>query len=224
MRSKGRRDHVDRVHDLELIYINMKLTGVRRPRRYRMRARAAAAALTGDRILRAVLALHLERFHDQITLEAIAQRAAVTVQTVLRRFGSRDQLIEAAARYAEETVVAQRSAAPVGDIDGAVENLLDHYERWGHSALRLLAQEERVPQLRALADRGRETHYTWVDRTFAPFIAGRDRARRRAAIIAMTDVFVWKVLRLDLRFSRTKTAAVLKDMLQALLVGRTRRV
>ena len=188
-----------------------------------MRARAAATAATGDRILRAVLALHVERFHEQITLEAIARRAGVTVQTLLRRFSSRDQLIEAAARYAEDIVVAQRSAAPVGDIDGAVENLLDHYERWGQSALRVLAQEERVPPLRALADRGRETHYNWVNRTFAPFIAGRDRARRRAAVIAMTDVFVWKVLRLDLCLSRARTAALLKDMLRTVLAGRARR-
>lgn len=188
-----------------------------------MRARAAATALTGDRILRAVLALHLERFHDQITLEAIARRAGVTVQTLLRRFGSRDQLVEAAARYAEGAVLAQRIAAPVGNINGAVENLLDHYERWGRSALRLLAQEERVPQLRALADRGRRTHYMWVDRTFAPFIAGGGGARRRAALIAITDVFVWKVLRLDLRFSRPRTAELLKGMLEAVLAERRRR-
>jgi AcrR family transcriptional regulator len=184
--------------------------------------RAAAAALTGDRILRAVLALHVERFHDQITLDAIARRARVTVQTLLRRFGSRDQLIAAAGRYAEDIVIAQRSEAPVGDIDGAVENLLDHYEQWGQSALRLLAQEERVPQLRALAVRGREAHYTWVDRTFAPFIAGRRGPDRRAALIAMTDVFVWKVLRLDLHLTRARTAAVLKDMLHAELMGRSR--
>ena len=200
----------------------MKYAEARRPRTYRMRARAATTALTGDRILRAVLALHVEHFHDQITLEDIARRAGVTVQTVLRRFGSRDRLVEAAARYAEHIVLAQRGAAPVGDIDGAVENLLDHYAQWGPSALRLLAQEERVPQLRALADRGRAMHYTWVDRTFAPFIGGRRDSHRRAELIALTDVFVWKILRFDLRFSRTRTAAILKDMLRAVLGGRTR--
>ena len=53
-----------------------------------MRARAEAAAATRGRIVRAVLELHVERFHDQITLDAIADRAGVTVQTVLRQFGS----------------------------------------------------------------------------------------------------------------------------------------
>ncbi|HEX6339374.1 MAG TPA: TetR family transcriptional regulator, partial [Jiangellaceae bacterium] len=63
----------------------MKSQAAKRP--YRMRARAASTAETGERILRAVLDLHLERFHDQITLEDVADRAGVTVQTVLRRFG-----------------------------------------------------------------------------------------------------------------------------------------
>jgi AcrR family transcriptional regulator len=181
-----------------------------------MQARAVAAARTHDRILRAVLDLHVERFHDQITLEDVARRSGVTVQTVLRLFGSRARLIEAAGRDAENTIVAQRDTAPVGDVEGAVENLLDHYEKWGRSALRLLAQEERVPQLRALADRGRALHYAWVDRTFAPLIARRD-PRRRAQLVAITDVVVWKVLRLDLALNRTRTASVLTDLLRAIL-------
>lgn len=197
----------------------MKRATVARSRPYRMQARADAAALTRDRILRAVLDLHVERFHEQITLEAVARKAGVTVQTVLRGFGSRDRLIAAAGRYAETAVIAQRAAAPVGDIAGAVENLLEHYEKWGRSALRLLAQEERVPQLRALADRGRAAHYAWVDRTFAPFMPRRRSARLRAQLIALTDVFVWKLLRLDLRLGRTETASVLKDMLGSVITG-----
>ena len=118
-----------------------------------------------------MLELHLERFHDQITLEDVARRAGVTVQTLLRQFGSREQLVAAAAEAAETEVIAQRSAAPVGDVDGAVENLVDHYDAWGRTAMRLLMQEERVPQLRVVADRGRAFHYEWVNRTFAPFLA-----------------------------------------------------
>ena len=202
-----------------LVWTNMKIGTAARPRPYRMQARANAAARTRDRILRAVLDLHVERFHDQITLEDVARRAEVTVQTVLRGFGSRERLIAAAGHYAENVVLAQRATAPIGDVDGAVKNLLEHYEMWGRSALRLLAQEERVPQLRALADRGRAVHYAWVDRTFAPFVARRPNSRLRAQLIALTDVFVWKLLRLDLRLGRTETASVLKDMLRRILPG-----
>jgi len=182
-----------------------------------MRARAEAAAETGRRILRAVLELHTERFHDEITLEDIAERAGVTAQTVIRRFGSRDRLIWAAGEYAETQVLQQRSAAPVGDVDGAVENLMEHYEERGASVLRLLAQEDRVPQLRAIADRGRAGHYAWVDRTFEPYLKGRSKRLLRAKLTTLTDVYVWKLLRLDLGLNRTETATVMADMIRAVL-------
>ena len=186
-------------------------------RRYRMGSRAVTSAETGRRILRAVIDLHIRYFHDQITLDAVAERAGVTVQTVLRRFGSRDRLIAAAGRYAESEVLEQRNAAPKGNIRGALENLLDHYEQWGTRVLRLLAQENRVPQLRTIADRGRRLHYAWVDRTFGPFTRQRSGRLRRAALITLTDVYVWKVLRRDLRLSRTETATVLDAAVRAAL-------
>jgi AcrR family transcriptional regulator len=200
----------------------MKTPTLSRPRPYRMRARAEAAAETRRRILRAVLDLHVERFHDQITLEDVALRAGVTVQTVLRHFGSRDRLVTAAAEQATSEILAQRNAAPVGDVDGAVENLLDHYEEWGRTALRLLAQEERVPQLRVLADGGRAAHYAWVERTFGPFLAETSDPLLRPKLIALTDVFTWKLLRLDLGLDRTGTGSALAGMIRA-VVGDGRR-
>jgi AcrR family transcriptional regulator len=194
------------------------LSGPAPKRAYRMSARAASVAETGQRILRAVLDLHVERFHDQITLEDVADRAGVTVQTVLRRFKSKDALIDAAAEYASAEVRDQRMAAPVGDIPAAVDNLLDHYDTTGASALRLLAQEDRVPQLREIADRGRAFHYEWVERAFAPFLDGKDgRARRRAQLIAITDVYTWKLLHLDLGLDRAETRNALIDMIQSVI-------
>jgi AcrR family transcriptional regulator len=183
-----------------------------------MRARASSAAETGERILRAVLDLHLERFHDQITLEDVADRAGVTVQTVLRRFGSKDALIASAAEHASEEVRIRRMAAPVGDIPAAVDNLLDHYDSTGTTAIRLLAQEERVPQLRVIADRGRAIHYEWVERTFAPFLEGRDgRERIRAQLITLTDVYTWKLLHLDLGLDRAETRTALIEMIRSVV-------
>jgi AcrR family transcriptional regulator len=187
-------------------------------RTYRMRARAAASAETGERILRAVLDLHVERFHDQITLEDVAGRAGVTVQTVLRRFGSKDGLIAAAAEHASQRVRSQRMAAPAGDIPAAVDNLLDHYDTTGASALRLLAQEDRVPQLRDIANRGREFHYAWVERTFAPFLEGRnDYHRLRAQLIVLTDVYTWRLLHLDLGLDRSETKTAIIEMIQSVI-------
>ena len=188
-------------------------------RPYRMRARAEAAAETGQRILEAVIELHRERFFDQVSLEDIAERAGVTVQTVLRRFGSKEQLIEAAAEEGKRQVTHQRDQAPVGDIEGAVKNLMKHYEEWGETALRLLAQEERVAAFRSVTDAGRAFHYEWVERTFAPLLAKRTgMARRRllAELIAICDVYFWKLLRRDVGLSREQTELAIRETILAL--------
>lgn len=188
-------------------------------RRYRMVARAEAAAETGRRILGAVIELYMERYFDQVSLEDIAERAGVTVQTVLRRFGNKERLIEAASEEVRGRVSDQRGEAPIGDVAGAVENLVDHYEEWGESVLRLLAQEDRVPAFRKATDAGRDLHRQWVERTFAPFLAGREgEARKRLLVelVAVCDVYVWKILRLDSGFSREQTELAMREMVLAL--------
>jgi len=191
-------------------------TASRRP--YRMTARAEAAAATAQRILESVIDLHSERFHDQITLEDIAARAGVTVQTVLRRFGSKEQLLDAAAAMVSEQVVRQRQQAPVGDVAGAVDNLVTHYEERGRTVLRLLAQEERVTQFQPILEQGRHLHYDWVTTTFSPFLdRARDRERLHAQLIALLDVYVWKVLRLDLGLEPADVRTALIGMVDALV-------
>ena len=188
-------------------------------RPYRMRARAEAAAETGRRILEAVIELHRERFFDEVSLEDIAERAGVTVRTVIRRFGSKEGLIEAAAEEVKGRIVHQRDQAPVGDVEGAVKNLVDHYEEWGDGVLRLLAQEERVPAFRAVTNMGRALHYEWVERTFAPLLAGRTGTSRRrllAELIAVCDVYFWKLLRRDLGLSREQTELAITEVILAL--------
>jgi AcrR family transcriptional regulator len=204
-----------------LVLINMKMEKNSNPGRrpYRMGARAEAAEETRRRILDAAIELYTERYYDQVSLEDVAGRAGVTVQTVLRRFGSKEGLIGAAGEVTRERVLSQRNEAPVGDIAAAVANLVDHYEEWGGSVLRLLAQEDRVPAFRAVTDRGRALHHEWVERTFAPILVGRDgEARRRllAELIAVCDVYVWKILRQDLELSREQTELALREMIAAL--------
>ncbi len=190
----------------------------RRP--YRMRARAESVAETGRRILGAAIDLGPELLSGQATLDDVAERAGVTVQTVLRRFGSKEGLISATAEEVRSRVEGQRGEAPVGDIAGAVRNLVEHYEEWGDNTLRLLAHEDRYPVIREHTDRGRAGHYEWVERTFATFLeehVGQERERLRAEMIAICDLYVWKILRRDLDFSREQTEIALVEMLTALV-------
>src|SRR5215218_4351059 len=188
-------------------------------RPYRMGARAEAAAETGRRILEATIELHSERFFDQVSLEDIAERAGVTVRTVIRRFGTKERLIEAAAEEGTRQVTHQRYQAPIGDIEGAVNNLVDHYEEWGDTALRLLAQEERVEAFRSITDAARAFHHQWVERTFAPLLAkrtGEEYRRLLAELIAVCDVYFWKLLRRDMGLSREQTELAIRETILAL--------
>ena len=187
-----------------------------------MVARAESAAATGERILDAGVAVFWELPYEAVTLDEVARRAGVSVQTVIRRFGGRDGLFAAAAERETERVRAQRFQAPVGDAEGAVRVLLDHYEEMGDRVLRLLADEHRDGELRAIADRGRAFHREWCERVFAPTLApleGAARQRRLAQLVAVCDVYTWKLLHRDAGLSRDQTAVALVELLEPLLEG-----
>jgi AcrR family transcriptional regulator len=186
----------------------------RRP--YRMEARADAAAATGEAILDAVTELFWQQPSDQVRLDQVASRAGVTVQTVIRRFGSKDKLFAAAAERQSKLVMEARSHVVPGDVRGAVSNLVEHYELMGDRVLRMLAEEGRLPALKVLADGGRQLHREWCESVFAPFLAGLHttvRRRRLAQLVAICDVYTWKLLRRDSGLSRQQTERALTEML-----------
>ena len=184
-----------------------------------MTERARSTQETGERILDATIALFAELPYAQLTLRAVADRADVTVQTVIRRFGDKEGLTVAAAARAREQVAAQRSAAPVGELTAAVDNLVAHYEEAGDLALRLLAEEQSAPQLAVLAEMGRALHRDWCARVFAPTLGrlkGADRIRRTAQLVAICDVYTWKLLRRDAGLSQRQVATALVEILEPL--------
>lgn len=198
--------------------INMKSSSGSRP--YRMVARAEAAEATGVRILDAAIELFWERPSDQISLDEVARRAAVSTQTVIRRFGTKDALLAAAGEREAERVRQQRDAAPVGDVEAAVRVLVDHYEELGDRVLKLLAEEDHLPGLRPIADRGRALHRDWCARVFGPAIArrrGSARDRLRAQFVAVCDVYMWKLLRRDAALSRRHTELAIVELLRPLV-------
>jgi AcrR family transcriptional regulator len=190
---------------------------------YRMVARAEAAEATGERILDATIDLFWRRPTDQIPLSEVARRADVSTQTVIRRFGTKDGLLAAAAEREARRVRRQRDAAPVGDIEAAVRVLVDHYEELGDRVLKLLAEEDRVPGLRVIADRGRTLHREWCARVFGPALArrrGGARDRLLAQVVAVCDVYMWKLLRHDAALGRRDTEQCIVELLRPLVEER----
>ena len=192
---------------------------VRTKRRYTLHARAEAVEATGNRVLDAALELFTDNPYEDVSLDLIARRAEVTKRTVLRHFGSKEDLFAQSLQRAVDEMIRHREAAPVGDVAGAVANVVGQYERWGANRLRLLAQEDRIPLIAEWVQGGREWHWAWVERIFEPLLAGlRGAARKRgvAALVALTDVYTWKLLRLDLGLSRAETERTLVDLINRL--------
>jgi AcrR family transcriptional regulator len=196
-------------------------------RRYRMTARAEAAAATRERLLGAAWKHFATRPYDDVRLREIADAAHCTVQTLHASFGSKDDLLSAAFVRWGLRETARRDAAPVGEVSEAIRILFDHYETDGPAVLRMLAQEERVPAIRRLTDAGRLYHRTWAARTFQPLLGdlrGRAQERRLAAIVVATDLLVWKLLRLDMHLGRREAERTVADMLQRLTTAPTHAV
>jgi AcrR family transcriptional regulator len=191
-------------------------------RRYQMSVRAEAAAETGRRILRATLECYSERFFDQVSLEDIAERAGVTVQTILRRYNCKDDLIAASANEARQSIKSLRDGASSADVAGAIKALIRTYEEHGGRVLRLLAQEERVASFRLITDAGRAYHRQWVERVFARVLAARTGSKRQrllAQLIAICDLYSWKVLRRDLGLSKEKTELAMLEAVMAIVAA-----
>jgi AcrR family transcriptional regulator len=190
-----------------------------RRRPYRQAARAEAAAENTRRIAAAAEELFTERLYDQVSLADVASRAGVGLQTLIRRFPTKEALVAGVGEMLREHVIAQRSEAPVGDVAGAVANLVEHYEQTGDMTLRLLAQEDRVDPFRQMTEKGRRAHRDWTRRVFAPQLERlprADRELRLAQLVAICDVYTWKLLRRDQGLSRARTERALAQMITGL--------
>ena len=168
---------------------------------YRQSARAEAAEATAARIVDAFGEQFRERWFDEIRLEDGARRAGVTVQTVIRRFGGKEGLLEPTRqRFAVEVLLRRRVDS--GDAAGAVAALAADYEQAGDFVIRFLAQEDRYPAIRALADFGRGSHREWITAAFRPWLDRLDESARREAedaLVVAGDVYNWKLIRRDMK-------------------------
>jgi AcrR family transcriptional regulator len=197
----------------------MKLMRQTVRRSYRQTARALAAEQNGARIVDAFERRIREGWFDQITLEQIAQDAGVTVQTVIRRFGGKEGLLEAAWQRLEDEI-RERRRAPAGDVRSAVRVIVEDYEHVGDLVMRALAQEERHPAFKAANDTGRAHHRGWIEEAFAPWLIGlpREARRRRVdALVAATDLYLWKLVRRDMGRPARHVEAVMLDLVSGVI-------
>lgn len=188
-------------------------------RGYDMTTRSAQAATSRLRILDAAIALSGEVPLAAITLPAVAERAGVTVQTVLRKFGSRDGLFDAAQEHGRAVVLAERPADP-DDLAASLDVLVQHYERTAVSTLMLLGQESWEPRAAEITSAGKALHRAWVEEVFAHRLAELDeeaRIERLDLLVVATDLYAYKLLRLDGGLGLAETRERMRRLIDAVL-------
>jgi AcrR family transcriptional regulator len=174
---------------------------------------------TRNRILQAAYDTWLERSYDQVTLDAVAASAGVSRQTILRHFGSKEDLAVAVVGWQRPIEEDARAADP-GDTATAVRRLVDRYETMGDANVRILELEGRVAPVDLLLAEARASHRGWIERTFAPWVSACEGTRREElvqALYAATDVTVWKLLRRDLDGSRARVETVIRQLVEGVL-------
>ena len=188
-------------------------------RTYRMTARATTAQATGESILDAAKSAFEHLPFDRVTLKDIAAESGVTVQTVIRRFGSKEQLFEAFARREGARITTTRAVPEGTDLETALNVLLDHYEQDGGVIMHLISQEDHSDEVRRVVHEGRRAHREWVGRHCGGVLAGTRGPERELQIhgaIAATDLSTWNLLRRDLGLETEQVATIMIKLLNGM--------
>ena len=168
-------------------------------RKYDMSKRARAAEETGERIIAAMIECFTRMPYPAIRLSDVAERAGVTTQTVIRRFGGKEGLLVAAVGAAGAGV--DELQVPGLGLDEAIDALLTTYTRYGDAMAKMFAEAHLVDGLEQIAAQGRADYLEWLERSLAPHLPDdlttAERAARMAQLIAVCDVATWQLLRRD---------------------------
>jgi hypothetical protein len=157
---------------------------------------------------------------NDITLDMIAEEANVTKRTILRKFGSKEGLMAESLSYDPAEISAKRGHAKPGDIDDILKTLLSNYENIGDAAIRTINLESELEVARQIGDKGRTLHRNWCKKVFAPFLPDPKSPNfeiQLTSFISVTEIYLWKLMRKDLKLSKKKTISVFKNMLEGII-------
>ena len=155
-------------------------------------------------------------------MRRVAAEAGVSLSTVVRHFGTKDSLLAALVAHGDEDDERDelRRKMEPGDVAAAVRVVLGDYEDSGQQLLHMLGQEHRFPELSRLLDVGRRGHRKWVRWAFSPQLAGRTaagKARIEDLLVVATDVYTWKLLRIDRGLSARATGVAMTELCEAVV-------
>jgi AcrR family transcriptional regulator len=188
-------------------------------RQYVMTVRAESAAATKRRTLESAHRLLVAHSFEEMTVDMIAAGANTTARTVLRLFGSKEELLAQALHSLGQFGLAR--IAP-DDVEALVNVTYDFYEKIGDTVIRWLADEPRIAALHEHLNIGRRHLRVWVAEGFASELGQLQGSARRElhdALIVAFDVYTWKLLRRDFGLSRRATQATTLRIIRGLIGG-----
>lgn len=188
-------------------------------RSYNKIARAQAEEATGEAILNAARNAFATGLFDRVTLRQIATESGVTVQTVIRRYGTKEELFEHLAEREGKRIIAEREVPADQGLPAALDALVRHYERDGDMMINFIHQEHLFEPVRRIIARGRQVHRQWVElhcRDLLPRQNSQERDHMLFAAIAATDLFTWKLLRRDHGLEPDSVTGIMRRMLTGL--------
>lgn len=187
----------------------------RRP--YRKGARADATEVLRTRILDALYAAMRVDDYDLITLNAVAENAGTTRQTVIRLFGGKDGVLAALFERLDAHIAESRFDAGNCDLAVLARSVVTELEISGDLVLRLLRQESRVPIIKQRFAETRKHHLATLRNELAPLLERLDPRIAETALLqarAVTDTLFWSVLRKDMKLDASTTEATLLSLLR----------
>ena len=155
-----------------------------------------------------------------IKLEMVAKEARVTTKTILRKFKSKDGLINESLSYMAAKIESERTLTNGKDIDDILKALLSNYEKMGEAAVRTINLESELEIARLIGAKGRELHRDWCIRMFAPYLPNEqsdDYEIQLTSFIAATEIYLWKLMRKDLKLSKEQTFSIFKNLVEGLI-------
>lgn len=177
---------------------------------------------TNKRILAAVKALAMEYWLDEITLFQIAEKANVSIQTLFRHFGSREQLIQHAVSLISSEIMAQHAIPEEVSVQSIVSNLIDYYELNGQWIIRLRSQAERLAKYEEFQAGWQESHHKWIQNSFAIYLQALTTVSKNEledTLFGLTDVHFWYVYCHELRKSKQELNLIWIRILRSLLLS-----
>lgn len=191
-------------------------------RSYRLGKRATDVDERRAAAVEAAFAVWSELGFDGVTLQGVADRAGLSLKSVVRYFGTKEGLFRACLEVSVAREQGMRDV-PAGDVAAVVRTLSERYEAIAERIVRNAEIEFRYPVMAEWVARVRASHTEWLARAFAPWLptSGRVRKERLGALFWATEIRSWWALRHALGHDRASTERVMRSMLDALVASWT---